>query len=683
MIKKRLKQFTAFMLVLCLMIPLGACHKEPETGEVSGKLLQALDDKIVVDSEGESVEILTLDSTVYDLNGAETLSVNDIVHASYHVTKGKKYADKIELKENAHEEQVFEGTVTEVTDKNITVTGKSMTVTFIRNDFSETSGDLTEGSSVKIVYTGDISEYPYASRIQVTKEKKKESKTSTVSGNVAEFTQTSLLLAIDSANSYRFKFDNSSKVTGIDKYVKVGDYVKITFSGSLNETPFASEIEIIRHAEEYTRSVNGTIDKIRDGYIVLKTDKTAYIINTDNNTKYSGDKMAEGCKAEVTYKGRLGGDCTATNIYCVKKTPDPVKYTVTFTDGNGKTLKSEKVVSGKAAEAPANPTRSGYTFKGWDKSFSKVTHDMTVNAVWKKNADTKKKDTKKAEEKKKDTKKKDTKKSEQKKDDSKKSDDQKKDDSKKSDDQKQDDSKKSDDQKQDEQQPEEKVTANGLIAVWIDADGETEENICVITLEDGTALRLLLRDDTELIPEEFVPEAGDAVTASYTESDMNLYTLELVQKYEEQPGPDDQENPDDQDTPDTPENPDDQNNPDTQDTPDDQNNPDTQEDQDIQEDQDTEDDQSEVTTEEEILIDCQGAIVEGNETDRTVKIKLADGTVIELKSDEDTKISSGYYPQKNDVVKIIYSKDDMKLKDIQLINRPEAETDIETETEED
>ena len=56
MIKKRLKQFTAFMLVLCLMIPLGACHKEPETGDVSGKLLQALDDKVVVDSEGEANE---------------------------------------------------------------------------------------------------------------------------------------------------------------------------------------------------------------------------------------------------------------------------------------------------------------------------------------------------------------------------------------------------------------------------------------------------------------------------------------------------------------------------------------------------------------------------------------------------------------------------------------------------
>lgn len=64
---------------------------------------------------------------------------------------------------------------------------------------------------------------------------------------------------------------------------------------------------------------------------------------------------------------------------------DPAKYTVTFVDGQGKTLKTEKVESGKAATAPAAPKRSGYTFTGWDKDFSKVTADMTVTAQWKKN----------------------------------------------------------------------------------------------------------------------------------------------------------------------------------------------------------------------------------------------------------------------------------------------------------
>ena len=62
-------------------------------------------------------------------------------------------------------------------------------------------------------------------------------------------------------------------------------------------------------------------------------------------------------------------------------------YTVTFVDGQGNTLNTEKVESGQAATAPADPTREGYTFNGWDKDFSEVTSDLTVTAKWEKNAE--------------------------------------------------------------------------------------------------------------------------------------------------------------------------------------------------------------------------------------------------------------------------------------------------------
>jgi hypothetical protein len=38
---------------------------------------------------------------------------------------------------------------------------------------------------------------------------------------------------------------------------------------------------------------------------------------------------------------------------------------------------------GSGATAPANPIREGYTFSGWDKSFSCVTNDMTITALYK------------------------------------------------------------------------------------------------------------------------------------------------------------------------------------------------------------------------------------------------------------------------------------------------------------
>ena len=64
--------------------------------------------------------------------------------------------------------------------------------------------------------------------------------------------------------------------------------------------------------------------------------------------------------------------------------PEPEKFKVTFTDGySGKVLKEESVDSGQAATPPPAPSRSGYSFDGWDADYSNITADLTVNAKWK------------------------------------------------------------------------------------------------------------------------------------------------------------------------------------------------------------------------------------------------------------------------------------------------------------
>ena len=60
----------------------------------------------------------------------------------------------------------------------------------------------------------------------------------------------------------------------------------------------------------------------------------------------------------------------------------PVTFTVKFVDWNEDVLKTETVRKGSGATAPADPTRDGYVFKGWDKAFDNVTGDMTVTAVY-------------------------------------------------------------------------------------------------------------------------------------------------------------------------------------------------------------------------------------------------------------------------------------------------------------
>ena len=61
-------------------------------------------------------------------------------------------------------------------------------------------------------------------------------------------------------------------------------------------------------------------------------------------------------------------------------------YTVTFEDYDGFELKSEKVTEGGAATAPADPTREGYHFTEWDKSYTNVQSDLTVTATYAINA---------------------------------------------------------------------------------------------------------------------------------------------------------------------------------------------------------------------------------------------------------------------------------------------------------
>ncbi len=63
-------------------------------------------------------------------------------------------------------------------------------------------------------------------------------------------------------------------------------------------------------------------------------------------------------------------------------TEETVFYNVTFQDFDGAVLKTEVVETGKAATAPAEPQRDGYTFVGWDKDFSSVVKDTVITAEY-------------------------------------------------------------------------------------------------------------------------------------------------------------------------------------------------------------------------------------------------------------------------------------------------------------
>lgn len=54
--------------------------------------------------------------------------------------------------------------------------------------------------------------------------------------------------------------------------------------------------------------------------------------------------------------------------------------TVTFIDWDGTVLKTEKVASGQDATPPSNPTREGYTFTGWNGTYTGIIYNKTIQA---------------------------------------------------------------------------------------------------------------------------------------------------------------------------------------------------------------------------------------------------------------------------------------------------------------
>ena len=84
------------------------------------------------------------------------------------------------------------------------------------------------------------------------------------------------------------------------------------------------------------------------------------------------------------YNGQWNDVAMTTGSYnlCVVLELELTYHTVTFKDWNGTVLKTQQVEHGKAATAPANPTRTGYAFTGWDKAFTNVTADLVVTAQY-------------------------------------------------------------------------------------------------------------------------------------------------------------------------------------------------------------------------------------------------------------------------------------------------------------
>lgn len=111
-------------------------------------------------------------------------------------------------------------------------------------------------------------------------------------------------------------------------------------------------------------------------------------VNNANGTKslqpYGTATRAQAAKVFVVL---------TRDVLTGKVTTPTAKYNVTFNSNGGSAVKAQAVKAGAKATKPANPTRAGYTFKGWctDASLTKtynfnaaVASNITLYAKWEK-----------------------------------------------------------------------------------------------------------------------------------------------------------------------------------------------------------------------------------------------------------------------------------------------------------
>ena len=167
---------------------------------------------------------------------------------------------------------------------------------------------------------------------------------------------------------------------------------------SASKTSFEIQLKTTNPGDGFYLTFNDDGEEIRHFYyedeIVAELPsptKDGYIFNGwFTEPKGQGRKLEEK-RHKMTANLTVYADWKATN-------PD-TKYTVTFETNGGSTVDSQTVIAGTAIDAPAQPTKTDYTFGGWYSnalcsdgalvSFPyNVTADVTFYAKWESSVNT-------------------------------------------------------------------------------------------------------------------------------------------------------------------------------------------------------------------------------------------------------------------------------------------------------
>jgi len=182
--------------------------------------------------------------------------------------------------------------------------------------------------------------------------------------------------------------DAAGKPTGDVKCVpaqRSGDTVTVSLSTSDYESAKGYSVLLAQATPEtYKVTINyldkATNEAINDPYTANFVKDSNYDVTAQANKEFEGYAL-DSIYAEDKLTGTMGEDLTI-NVYYAS-----TRGTIKFDTNGGSKIDDITQEIGSAVKAPANPTRPGYTFDGWEPNLPSEMPEgvTTVKAKWKKN----------------------------------------------------------------------------------------------------------------------------------------------------------------------------------------------------------------------------------------------------------------------------------------------------------
>lgn len=313
--KKRISTILAGVFLCGMMALFFGCGST--TGSFEGELISAGQNTLVVKGESDTEIFTTTNKTEYDLGDEDEITAGDTILVDYEEKGDDKIASSVTIIEAVDHSLTMEGELSDLNDTDFVVSTDSITAKFEYDAETEVKGKLNEGDEVKVTYEGNLSEEPYAEKVEVIHEQEDDPHYE-AHGIIADVSDTTVLLSIDSSDSHRFLINDRTQIDSSDNKIEIGDRAEITFTGDINHDPVATKIIVHHQAKKDQYVINGTIDRAEKTYFNLNTGKNEYKILIDDKTKFTGDKYGANEKATVAYTGKLSEEPLAVKVYCSK-----------------------------------------------------------------------------------------------------------------------------------------------------------------------------------------------------------------------------------------------------------------------------------------------------------------------------------------------------------------------------